>query len=515
MNTNDFLKKNKVWVAVFVIVLMAVTWFFFLRDGSASQYETITAERGPLLQEVSVTGKLKASELVDLSFERTGKISLINIKTGESVWKSAVLASLSNADLAARVSEERSLLKAEEAELEGILRGSRPEELAVSNAEVESARVDYEDAKRTLNERISDAYTKSDDAIRTQADQFFNSAQSQSPQLSFSTEQNLQSELESGRLLIENMFSAWTISISEDGDLGTLSEISLNNINIVKSFLEKVALALSSASSYSSLSQTTIDAYNADISAARTAVSTSASNLVSAIGGVETTESKLSLARKKLALVEAGATQEDIKAQEAVVERAEASVRAAQAELAKTVIRAPFSGIVTRVDVEMGETVSANTPVVSLISPAYFEIETFVPEADIAKIKIGDSTRVTLDAYASDLFFDANVISIDPAETILEGVSTYKVVFEFIDEEGFGKSGMTANVDVLTASREDVIAIPARSIETDGDKKFVRILTEDDIVLESFIETGLRGSDGRVEIISGVEEWDRVILFFE
>ena len=346
-------------------------------------------------------------------------------------------------------------------------------------------------------------------------DQFFDSAQSQYPQLSFATDQTLEGELESGRMLIENMLSSWVNSISQGEDLSALSKLSLDNINIVKSFLEKAALALSSASSISSLPQTTIDAYNTDISAARTAVSTSASNLVSAIGGVETTEANLSLADKELALVEAGATQEDIKAQEAAVERAEASVRAAQAELAKTIISAPFSGIVTKVDVKIGESVAANSLVVSLISPEYFEIETFVPEADIAKIKIGDSTRVTLDAYASDLFFDANVISIDPAETIREGVSTYKVIFEFIDEEGLGKSGMTANIDVLTASREDVIAIPARSIGTKDNKKFVRILTDDDVVSERFVETGLRGSDGRVEITSGIEEGDKVILFFE
>jgi len=511
---HDFLIRYIVSFAVGILALVAVFWFF-LKGDDVSQYETIAAHRGELVQEVSVTGKLKPVETVDLSFERGGKVSAIYTKVGSYVNGRVTLASLSNTDLAAKVSEGRSVLKAEEAELEALRRGSRPEELAVSKAKVEAAHTDYEEAKRTLKERISDAYTKSDDAVRTQIDQFFSSPQSQQPQLAFQTESSLKRSLEVGRLELEIALTGWSDAIGVEEDLNTLALRSVDTINTVKSFLEKAASAISLAGSYSSLSQTTIDAYNTDISAARTAVSTSASNLTSAIGSVETTRSNFSLMEKELELVEAGASKEDIKAQEAAVEKAQAAVLAAQADLEKTIIRAPFSGTVTKIDVQLGETVAANIPVISLISPLYLEIEAFVPEADIVKVKIGDSARVTLDAYASDLVFNATVISIDPAETILDGVSTYKVVFEFRDEDGLGKSGMTANIDVLTALREDVIAIPARSIETRDNEKFVRVLTEGGSVLEKSVETGLRGSDGRVEIISGIDEGDHVILFFE
>lgn len=511
----QYITNNKKTVAIFgVIVLVVFAWFFF-RGPAQPVYESVVAAQGSLVQEVSVTGKLKAAEAGDLSFERSGRVSRIDTTIGEEVYVGKVLASLANADLVAKVSEARSVEKTEQARLDELRRGARPEELAVSRAKVASAEVDLTEARETLKERISDAYTKSGDAVRTQADQFFNSAQSTDPQLAFSTENSLEQSLESGRYAVGQTLNEWSEAITTGEDLSLLATRSLQAVNEVKLFLEKAALALSIAGSYSSLSQTTIDAYNADISSARTAVSTAASNLVSAIGSVNTATAALSLAQEELVLKEAGAASEEIRAQEAAVEKAAAAVLAAQAELAKTIITAPFSGTVTRVDIDRGETVAAHTPVISMITPSNFEIETFVPEADIAKIKRGDHAKITLDAYDPNLYFDATVIAIDPAETVLEGVSTYKVTFEFIDPEELGRSGMTANLDILTASKDNVITIPSRAIEYRNGDTYVEVVREDGSFEERRIETGLRGSDGRIEVVSGVSEGERIILFFE
>ncbi|MCW9054405.1 MAG: efflux RND transporter periplasmic adaptor subunit [Candidatus Pacebacteria bacterium] len=509
-----YLKENKKSVIVISAVLLVVLAWFFFGGQQEVVYEATMAERGELVQEVSVTGKLKAAEAADLSFERSGRVARIMVASGEEVYAGQVLASLANADLVAKVSEAQSVQKNEEARLDELRRGTRAEELAVSQARVASAETDLYEAREALRERISDAYIKSDDAVRTQADQFISSARSEHPQLSFATESTLERDIESGRRELETIFSEWHVAIVDNEDLTTLADRSVAAVEVVKSFLANVAYALSVASSYSSLSQSTIDAYSVDISAARTAVSTSASNLVSTRGSVNTAVAALTLAKQELALAQAGATDEEIYAQEASVEQAKSAVLAAQAELAKTIIVAPFSGTVTKMNIERGETVAANTPVISLITPANFEIETFVPEADIAKVVLGDGARVTLDAYDPSRYFNANVVSVESAETVLEGVSTYKVVLEFIDPEGLGRSGMTANVDILTGRKEDVVTIPARAIEyRDGDK-YVQVVTENGGFEERKIETGLRGSGGRIEVFSGISAGERVILFF-
>jgi HlyD family secretion protein len=146
-----------------------------------------------------------------------------------------------------------------------------------------------------------------------------------------------------------------------------------------------------------------------------------------------------------------------------------------------------------------------------LISTSPFEIEVNIPEADIAKVNIGNEAKVTLDAYGSETIFKAKVVSIDPGETVLEGVATYRTILHFLEDDKRIRPGLTANVEILTDKRENVIAIPWRAIMTKDGEKFVRVL-EGNEVKEVKVKTGLQGSDGNVEIIEGIREGDKVIV---
>ena len=211
----------------------------------------------------------------------------------------------------------------------------------------------------------------------------------------------------------------------------------------------------------------------------------------------------------------AGTVSEQITAQEAQVKQTEAKKQNIQAQLTKTAIRSPINGIITNQDTKVGEIISANTAIVSVISEANWEIKTDVPEADIAKIEIGDKAKLTLDAYGEDVKFSATVILIDPAETVIEGVSNYKVTLHFDEKDERIRSGMTANLDILTAEKENVIAIPQRAVISKNGDKIVRILKDDETIEEVNVITGIRGSYGNIEIIKGISEGDRVIIFMK
>ena len=140
-----------------------------------------------------------------------------------------------------------------------------------------------------------------------------------------------------------------------------------------------------------------------------------------------------------------------------------------------------------------------------------FEIEANIPEADIAKVKIGDSAAITLDAYGNDVVFDAKVIRIDPAEIIIDGVATYKTTFQFLREDERVKSGMTANIDILTAKKSGVLVIPQRAITQQGNEQFVQISLGQNKFETRKVVVGLRGFDGNAEIISGLNENDQIV----
>lgn len=513
-----FIKKPVV-IIITIVLIIGIGFFIFSQGGNGPSYDFVVAERGDIIQEVSVTGRVTAAESVELAFEKTGRISRTEVDVGDHVSKGQKLLFLENSDTAADLAQAEANVKIQQAKLNELLAGSRLEEIEVQKVKVENARAALTDSLLDLIVKMQDAFTKSDDAVRNKVDQFISGAKTSSPDLTFQiADSSLEISIESGRFAIESTLVEWksdagALSINSDTSAETIK--TKNNLSTTKEFLEDVSLAVNSLKSNSALSQATIDGYRADVSTARTNVNTAISAVVAAEESVQDESSALLLEEQELSLVEAPTRPEQILAQEAKLEEARATVSKKKAELAKTILYSPISGIVTVQDAKVGEIVSANSVVVSLISTTEFEIEANVPEADIAKIAIGDFAKTTLDAYDSDIFFDVVVVSINPAETIIEGVATYKTTFQFSKKDNRVKSGMTANIDIVTGVREGVIAIPARAVVTQNGDKWVRIVDENNVITESPVVVGLRGSDGRIEILEGVNEGDSVITFIE
>jgi macrolide-specific efflux system membrane fusion protein len=166
--------------------------------------------------------------------------------------------------------------------------------------------------------------------------------------------------------------------------------------------------------------------------------------------------------------------------------------------------------VVTQQDAKVGQIVSANTVVMRLISDAKFTIETYVPEINIKEVQVGNIAKVTLDAYGDDQIFDAKVVSIDPGETIRDGVSTYKVLFEFVTEDSRLKSGMTANVVITTETKQGALLIPQEAIIRRNGFSYVNVMVGKQKV-EKQVTTGSTASNGYIEIVSGLSEGEVVI----
>ena len=172
-----------------------------------------------------------------------------------------------------------------------------------------------------------------------------------------------------------------------------------------------------------------------------------------------------------------------------------------QAQLAKTVLYAPIDGVISVQDIKIGETVSPNVPVVSMISDG-FEIDANVSERDVSKIHVDDEADVTTDTSRDAPVFKATVTSVDPAETVINGVSTYKVTLHFVQSDERIKSGMTANIDIITKKLTNVVAVPEDAIITKGDDTIVLVDTGKSSPEERIIKTGIVGSNGFVQIIA-------------
>ncbi|MDO8522205.1 MAG: efflux RND transporter periplasmic adaptor subunit [bacterium] len=487
------------WITGLIIVAGVGGLLYFTRTKTPASVDYSVVERGTVSQVVSVTGYVKPSSAVNLSFEKSGRISAVYARVGDIVGVGDALVALNGSDITAQLAQAQANTKVQAAKLSELENGARPEDILVSE-------VDVENAKNDVANDIKSGYVNSDDAIRNKVDQLFSNPRGSSPQFNFTiSNSQLKSDMEVDRQRMESLLVSWNADIAGVawvGDVTALITETKGNLVLVQNFLDLVSFAVNALQPSSTVSQTTIDGYKAAVLSGRTNISTSLDNITAS-------QEKLRTAESKLALKKAGTVKEQIDAQEAEVESAEASAMNLQAQLAKTVIRSPIAGIVTKQDAKAGEIASAGVVLTSVISDAKYEIEANVAEADIAKIKIGNEAQVTLDAYGNDVVFTAMVTSIGPAETIIDGVPTYKTTLQFKGNDQRIKSGMTANTDISGAKRDSVLFIPGRAISGRGAAKTVNAL-EGETVREVTVETGLRGSNGDVEILSGLAEGDKV-----
>jgi len=468
-------------VAAFALVAL----LYFLFGGGNGHVETITAARSDFAAEVSVAGTVVAAQEVDLGFSQSGRITSVNAQVGERVSQDDVLANIENGDL-------RAALSRAQAELFNAQTGTRAEEIIIAEAEVENAQIALVDA-------INNAYRNADDAVRTKTALLFNNPRT-NPTLTFITESsNGKSAAEKVRKEIEDVLSIWkkeVDTLTPASDLSQASAHARTNLSEVSEFLSAVSTALNSAQPDAYSTQTEIDAYTADVATARASINTAQSSLTTAVA-------VLDQSKKNLALKQAGSTLSDI-----IV--AEANVNAAAADLAKTIVTAPFDGIITKMDAKAGKIVTAGTPEISMISEGVFQIESYIPEVTIAQIQVGNSGTVYLDAYGSDVPFGASVIAIDPAETVRDGVSTYKTTLQFNESDPRIRSGMTANLTLTTQEKQNTIVVPQGVLIHRGEQTFVEVLVGEEIV-EHEVTTGLT-SLGQIEIISGLTEGEQVVL---
>jgi len=501
-------------LAALVLAVFAGYKLFGSEDAAPS---TVLAMRGTVVQEVSVTGTTKPAESVNLAFERSGRIVRVYVDVGDTVSAGQALAALDQGELSAQLLEAEATVDAAGAKLAELERGAREEDLRIKETELKKAEQDLANEYDSIPTVLNDAYANADDAVRKQTDELFSNDESVSPQITFTTTASqLETEVEFQRALLTQELKTWRSELdllstaSSDSALDRALGNAKTRLSLVRDFLSKLADVVTGATG--AITQSTITAYKANISTALGNVNAAASDTNSQAQTIASQKITVQKIQDELNLKLAGSSKEEVLAQRAVVGQAEAKAQLVRAQLEKTVLRSPIAGTVTKQDTKLGEIANASTPLVSVISESELEIEANVPEADVAKIAPGDPVRITLDAYGSGVEFRGRITSVDPAETVVEGVPTYKTTIHFEEADSRVKPGMTANLDITTETKEGVIYVPQRAVGARNGTQFVRVLLSSAREpVERMVTTGLRGSDGSIEVVSGITEGEQVL----
>lgn len=316
--------------------------------------------------------------------------------------------------------------------------------------------------------------------------------------------------------MLDNSLLTNKTSVQTDDDLLTTLTQTTANLQYIQKFLNDIATAVNSYNSKILAEDTIYQNYRTGIITARTevdgalnSITSAQTTLKSAAAQVDNAVGAQKIAQDQLSLVIAPARQTDAAAYLAAIDQAQAAVEQIRAQINDLTITAPAAGIIAATNGNVGEIISAATPIAVLIPIGSLQIKLNVSEDNIVDVKTGQSVDIALEALSNSQLF-GKIIAIDPAETIISGAVYYQTTVNFDQIDERIRPGMTVNALIKTTTHQNALLIPAAAIYSNKNK-FVKLL-QNNKVIEQEIQTGIEGEDGMVEIISGLQEGQQVIL---
>ncbi len=485
-----------------VVIGVALVAYTFVSTSVAPSGATVLVTQGAITQEVDVSGTVKAAQRTDLAFQVPGRVSAIRVQVGDHVTAGETLVSLDGATEAAALAQAQAALEVQEAQLASLKSGTRPEQLSIDVANLQQARAALDDA-------LQNAYVAADDAVHAKADELFTNPRTAGAALAFTApDATRATAVTNERIALQQVFSAWqSLSASSTDPVATAGVVNGYLVQ-VNAFLNDLATLLAETPAGGSLTAAELTAYQASVNAARSEITGS---LTGALPGLTGALTGYKSAQGALTLAQAGATPDQIAAQQAAVDAAQAAVTSAQVAVDKTVLVAPIAGTITVQNANPGETVTPGAPIVSLIADGKYEAVANVSDNDIAKVKIGQEVEATFDSYPGVSFL-AKVTTVDPAATMENGVPSYGVTVTFDTNDPRLSAGMTANLRIITATKDNALLVPTSAIITDGTGSFVYVRTARQYV-KTPVETGLSSVSGMTEILNGVTAGQAVLTY--
>jgi len=491
-------------------VLLVVFIGYKIFHPKTPTYQFVTVTQGPITETVSVTGNTTPISNVALGFGNSGTIAHVYASVGDNVSQGQVLAVLNTADLQAQIKQAQAGVDAQEAQLQGLQAGAQPADIAASQASLAKAQQDLANMYGTIIDTSSDSYTKANDATRVQLDQFFTNAETTNPQLTYVTSSQSQIAAQTARQAASKALNTWQAEIASTGksndNLDTLLTDSSTYLTTIRQLLDTVSLTLQYTPN---LSASTLATYKANVTEALNEVNLASENIDTLSHNIASQKLTVAQLGAQLDLKKAGSTTQDIQAQQAQVESAQAGVQSIQAKLDNSEIIAPIGGVITQFDAKVGQFASPGTTLVSIISNNSFEVDALVSETDIGKVALHNKVSMTLDAFPGETF-TGSVFYIDPAQTTTNGVVGYKIKVAFDKPDPRLKSGLTANLDIATRHKDNVLILPQYAILQNDQGTYVEVL-ENKVVTNVPVTLGLQDENGNVEIVTGVTAGEQVL----
>jgi HlyD family secretion protein len=432
------------------------------RQAAAKQILTEPVQRQSLVIAISANGTVKAERSINVSPKSSGVLKRLLVKEGDVLQQGQVIAYMDDTNLRGQLVQYQGQLAQQEAALRKTINGNRIQDIAKARAQLAEAQVSLQELAN--GNRTEDI---------TQAQARLNNAQA--------TLQKAEADFRRNELL----YREGGISRSDLDQNRADHDTAQANV-----WEKQQALTLQKKGSRPE-----------DIAQSR---------------------ARVQQKQQDLSLLEAGSRPEDIDQARAQVLAAKGALQSIQTQIEDTIIKAPFSGIVTQkfsdpgafvTPTTAGSTVSgaASNSIIALNS--FNQVVANLAETNIAQIRIGQRVNITADAYPGKTF-TGRVKQIAAQATVQQNVTSFEVKVELEAEaQRLLRSGMNVTANFQVGQIPNAMVVPTAAVVREQGKTGVFVTAQNGTPIFISITTGVN-VNGKTEVKSGLKGTERVLLSF-
>jgi len=454
-------KKNRVrtWIIVFLFVAAAVAIGAFLinkrnSSSTASQYETVIAEKGTLTATIGATGTVRSNQTATLVWQTTGTVGEILVNPGDQVQAGDVLATLSQTSLPQNVILAQADLVAAQRNLDN---------LKTSETQKMQAELNLVNAQKAL-----DSAKATWDGLRAK------------------NQGGTAGDIENARAQVviaqNNLKSAETY-------FGYFQYLGKDDPNYARAYT-----SLYSAQQALKTAQNNLNFF---------LLVPSGRDVASAQAKFDLATAQLADAQREWDRLKNGPDAGDLASAQARIDSAQATLNLAR-------ISTPFAGTVTVVNGMAGDQVSPGTRAFRVDDLSHMQVDVQVSEVDINSIQVGQPVTLTFDAI-SGRAYEGKVVEVAQAGDSVQGAVSFTVTVELTSPDANVKPGMTAAVTITVKQINNVLLVPNRAVRVVDNQRVVYVLRNGQ-AQEVAITLGA-SSDTQSEVIStNLKAGDLIIL---
>jgi HlyD family secretion protein len=420
---------------------------------------TVPVQSAPFSLRISSTGTITPVQSVNLSPKTAGVLKQLLVQQGDRVQQGQIIAYMDQEDIKGQLLQAQAGVDQAQANLEKLRNGSRPEEIAQSQARLRQSQQQLLALQN--GNRAQDI------------------AQAQAQVVSANARVNLTNSKLKQYAQLRN---AGAVSVERFNEINADAQTALADLNAAQQKLDLLKTGSRSE----------------DIGRAQASVSE---------------------ARANYALTRRGSRTEDIRQAQAQLDSARGQLQVVQARLADTIIRSPFSGIVTQKYATVGAFVTPTTSAsntssatsTSIVAVAQdLEIVAKIAEVDIGQIQLSQPVEINVDAYPEKVF-QGRVRLISPEAIVDQNVTTFQVRASILTGQKQLLSGMNADLTFVGQKVKDALVIPTVAIATQKGKTGVYIPDKDKKPKFQLITIGASVKT-QTQVLGGLKPGQRVFI---